>query len=332
MKAWVCQKIGDLQDLEIHEVPEPELQPGWVKIGVRATALNFPDLLNVRGLYQHKPTLPFSPGMECAGEILAVGEGVSGFQLGDRVMAQPRGGALAEQVCAKADQVYQIPKNVSFEDASGFIVAYGTSYHAFVDRGGLKSGETVLVLGAAGGVGITAVELAKLFGARVIAAASSEAKLDLCREYGADECINYSIESIKDRVMELTAGLGVDIAYDPVGGDIMFQALRSMALGGRLLIIGFASGTIGDIPANRLLLRQCQAVGVAFGSYSRAFPEETRKRMNVLVDWLDCGKLKPHVSKVFPFAEGRMALQMLADRKALGKVVVTFEANLLRNK
>jgi NADPH2:quinone reductase len=325
MQAWVCRKIGSLDDLEIQEVPEPELKPGWVKIGVRATALNFPDLLNVRGLYQHKPTLPFSPGMECSGEVLDVGDGVTGFEPGDRVMAQPKGGALAEQVCARADQVYRIPQNTSFVDASGFIVAYGTSYHAYVDRGSLKSGETVLVLGAAGGVGITAIELAKLFGARVIAAASSEEKLDLCREYGADECINYSVESIRDRVMELTDGLGVDIAYDPVGGDAMFQALRSMALGGRLLILGFASGTIGDIPANRLLLRQCQAVGVAFGSYSRAFPDETRKRMNVLVDWLDCGKLKPHVSKVFSFADGRLALQMLADRKALGKVVVEFD-------
>jgi len=325
MKAWVCNKIGGLDDLEIQEVAEPELQPGWIKIRVRATALNFPDLLNVRGQYQHKPTLPFSPGMECSGEVLAIGDGVSGFEPGDRVMAQPQGGALAEQVCARADQVYQIPGNTSFVDASGFIVAYGTSYHAYVDRGNLKSGETVLVLGAAGGVGITAIELAKLFGARVIAAASSEEKLNLCREYGADECINYSTESIRDRVMELTDNLGVDIAYDPVGGDAMFQALRSMALGGRLLILGFASGTIGDIPANRLLLRQCQAVGVAFGSYSRGFPDETRKRMNVLVDWLDSGKLHPHVSKVFPFAEGRQALQMLADRKALGKVVVGFD-------
>jgi len=322
VKAWVCHKIGNLDDLEIREVPEPELLPGRIKIGVRAAALNFPDVLNIRGQYQHKPDVPFSPGMECAGEILAVGDGVSGFKTGDHVMAHPGGGTLAENICARAEQVYHMPENTSFVAGSGFIVTYGTSYHALVDRGCLKSGETVLVLGAAGGVGITAVELAKLFGGRVIAAASSNEKLDLCRVYGADDCINYSVESIKERIMELTDGRGVDIAYDPVGGDVMFQALRSMALGGRLLIIGFASGTIGDIPANRLLLRQCQAIGVAFGSYSRSFPDETRKRMKVLAGWLAEGKLKPHVSKVFPFAEGRTALEMLAGRKALGKVVV----------
>jgi len=322
MRAWLCQEIGDLDDLEIGDINEPEIRADQVRIAVHAAALNFPDVLNVRGQYQHKPKMPFIPGMECAGEILEVGADVTGFVPGDRVMAQPGVGALAEQVCVKAGQTYHIPEQASFAEASGFIVTYGTSYHAFIDRGNLRNGETVLVLGAAGGVGITAVETARLIGAKVIAAASSEEKLALCRDYGADACINYSEQSLRDRVMALTGGRGVDVIYDPVGGDTMFQGLRCMALYGRLLIVGFASGSIGEIPANRLLLRQSQAIGVAFGSYARAYPEETRKRMNVLVDWWRGGKLHPHVSRIFPFDEGVAALKSLADRKAMGKVVV----------
>ena len=325
MKALLCRQIGDLGNLAVAEIAEPALPPDSVRIAVHATALNFPDVLVVRGQYQSRPALPFVPGLECAGEVLEVGEYVTQFKSGDRVMANPLSGALAEEVCCPVERVLHVPDNVSLADAAGFITTYGTSYHAYVDRGALQAGETVLVLGAAGGVGLTAVELAKVMGANVIAAASTEDKLRLCRDYGADECIDYTRESIKDRVMEITGGRGVDVAYDPVGGDAMFQALRSMALGGRLLIIGFASGTIGEIPANRLLLRQSQAVGVVFGAWAADFPDKFRDRMSVLTDWWRQGKLRPHVSQTFPLCDGVAALQVLAERNAMGKVVITMD-------
>jgi NADPH2:quinone reductase len=325
MKALLCSKIGDLNDLEVGEIPAPDLSDDGVRIAVRAAALNFPDLLSVRGQYQHHPSLPFVPGLECAGEVLEVGKDVTDFTPGDRVMARSGLGSLAEQVCAGANNVFHLPDELSLVDAAGFIITYGTSYHAFVHRGSLKAGETVLVLGAAGGVGLTAVELAKRMQARVIAAASSEEKLNLCREYGADECIDYTTESIKDRVMDITDGKGIDIAYDPVGGDAMFQALRCMAIGGRLLIVGFASGTIADIPANRLLLRQSQAVGIAHGSWCNDHPREHRDMMAILIEWWRQGKLKPHVSRTYPLRDGIAAMKTLAERKALGKVVLTFD-------
>ena len=325
MKAWVCRKVGEVEDLELTDVPEPRLAAGQVRIGIRAAALNFPDVLTVRGQYQHKPDLPFSPGMECAGEVLEVAPEVRDLAPGDRVMAHPGIGCLAQQVCVSADQVYRIPSSCSDEAAAGFIVTYGTSYHALVDRAAICHEDTVLVLGAAGGVGITAVEIAHLIGARVIAAASTDAKLALCAEYGADTLIDYTREDLKAAVMAATAEAGVDIVYDPVGGDATLQGLRCLALNGRLLVVGFASGEIARIPANRLLLRQSQSVGVAFGAYSRRFPAESRKRMNVLIDWWRGGKLRPHVSAVFALGDAVQALHMLANRQAMGKVVVRIE-------
>ncbi|MFZ5834797.1 MAG: NADPH:quinone oxidoreductase family protein [Pseudomonadota bacterium] len=326
MKAAVCKKIGRVEDVVIATLPSPQLREDHLRIRVRACALNFPDVLMVQGKYQTRPPLPFAPGMECAGEVIEAGpKAKGGFKVGDRVMAQPGVGCLAEEVCCSPMSVYSIPDTVSYEQAAGFIVTYGTVYHAFADRGGLKRGETLLVLGAAGGVGLAAVELGKLMGATVIAAASTDAKLKVCAQYGADHLLNYTEEAIKDTVLGLTGEKGADVIFDPVGGDATLQALRCINRYGRLLIIGFASGIIADIPANRLLLRQCQAVGVAFGAHSRDFPEQVRESMAVLTGWWGEGKLKPHVSMTFPLAESVAALNALAARKAIGKVVVKID-------
>lgn len=323
MKAMICEAIGEPENLRLKDVAVPAMRDDQLRIRVHAAALNFPDILTVQGKYQHKPPLPFAPGMECAGEVIEVGpKARGGFQPGDRVMANPGVGCLAEEVCAHPDKVYGIPDNVTFEAAAGFIVTYGTVYHAFVDRGALRPGESLLVLGAAGGVGLCAVELGKLMGTQVIAAASSDAKLKLCGEYGADHLLNYNEEPIKETVLGLTDEQGADVVFDPVGGDATFQSLRCMNRGGRLLIVGFASGPIPDIPANRLLLRQCQAVGVAFGSYGAQFPDRIRANMAVLTDWWKHGMLKPHVSMTFPLEEAVAAMHALTTRKATGKVVV----------
>ncbi len=324
MKAALCKKIGEPEDMVIADIAPPILREDHLRIRVRACALNFPDILTVQGKYQRQPPMPFAPGMECAGDVIEVGpKAKGGFKVGDRVMAQPGVGCLAEQVCTSPMSVYAIPDNVSYEHAAGFIVTYGTVYHAFVDRGDLKRGETLLVLGAAGGVGLAAVELGKLMGAKVIAAASNDAKLKVCEQYGADHVLNYTVEPIKETVLGLTNEKGADVVFDPVGGDATLQALRCINRNGRLLIIGFASGTIADIPANRLLLRQCQAVGVAFGSYGMAFPEKVRDSMTVLTGWWGEGKLKPHVSMTFPLDQTVAAMNALVTRKAIGKVVVT---------
>lgn len=326
MRAAICKKIGEPDDVIVTDIPAPPMREDQLRIKVHACALNFPDILTVQGKYQRLPPYPFTPGMECAGEVIAVGaKAKGGFKPGDRVMAQPGVGCLAEEVCASPANVYAIPGNAPYTQAAGFIVTYGTVYHAFVDRGDLKRGETLLVLGAAGGVGLCAVELGKLMGATVIAAASNDAKLKMCREYGADHLLNYSAEPIKETVLGLTDEKGADVIFDPVGGDATTQSLRCINREGRLLIIGFASGIIADIPANRLLLRQCQAVGVAFGSHSINFPEKTRASMAVLTGWWAQGKLKPHVSMTFPLAQTVDALNALVARKAIGKVVVTLD-------
>ncbi|MBV1904891.1 MAG: NADPH:quinone oxidoreductase family protein [Pseudomonadales bacterium] len=326
MKAALCEVIGQPEDLKFKEIEPPAMRDDQVRIRIRAAALNFPDILTVQGKYQHRPSMPFSPGMECAGEILEVGKQASGnFKPGDRVMANPGVGCLAEQVCTSPQKVYSIPDNVSYEEASGFIVTYGTVYHAFVDRGQLRQGETLLVLGAAGGVGLCAVELGTLLGAEVIAAASTQPKLSLCEQYGADHLLNYTTTPIKETILEITDNKGVDVVFDPVGGDATFQSLRCMNLNGRLLIIGFAGGSIADIPANRLLLRQCQAVGVAFGSYAAQFPSKSDANMQVLTNWWRHGLLKPHVSMTFPLEKTVDAMKALTTRKATGKVVVTVD-------
>ena len=324
MRAVICKKIGEPEDLVLADIAAPSMRDDQLRIKVHACALNFPDILTVQGKYQRLPPYPFTPGMECAGEVVAVGpKARGGFKPGDRVMAQPGVGCLAEEVCVSPVNVYAIPDTAAYTQAAGFIVTYGTVYHAFAERGDLKPGETLLVLGAAGGVGLCAVELGKLMGAKVIAAASNDAKLKVCEQYGADHVLNYTVEPIKETVLGLTNEKGADVVFDPVGGDATLQALRCINRNGRLLIIGFASGTIADIPANRLLLRQCQAVGVAFGSYGMAFPEKVRDSMSVLTGWWGEGKLKPHVSMTFPLAQTVAAMNALVTRKAIGKVVVS---------
>lgn len=324
MQAALCKKTGEPEDLVIGETSPPVMRDEQIRIRVRACALNFPDILTVQGKYQHRPPLPFSPGMECAGEVMAVGAKAGAkFKIGDRVMAQPGVGCLAQEVCTAPGNAYAIPDNVSFEQAAGFIVTYGTVYHAFIDRGGLQRGETLLVLGAAGGVGLAAVEIGKLLGATVIAAASSDAKLKVCEQYGADHLLNYAVEPIKETVLGLTGESGADVVFDPVGGDATLQALRCINRNGRLLIIGFASGKIADIPANRLLLRQCQAVGVAYGGWRVSNPDAANANMAALIEWWRQGKLKPHVSMTFKLSQTVEAMNALVTRKAVGKVVVT---------
>ncbi len=272
MKAIICDHWGPPSELKIGELPSPELRPGTVRLKVEACSINYADALMVQGLYQEKPPFPFSPGFEAAGVVMEAGKGVSYLKPGTRVIALCGYGGLAEEVIVEAHQALPITDNMSFTDAAAFAVAYGTSHIALTHRGQLKAGETVLVHGAAGGVGLTAVELAKLLGATVIATASTPEKLALAQAYGADHLINYTEENFVDRVKEITNKKGADVIYDPVGGDVFDQSLRCIAWEGRLLIIGFASGRIPEMPANRALLKNCSAVGVFWGAYSQRNP------------------------------------------------------------
>jgi NADPH2:quinone reductase len=323
MKAVLCERFCEPEDLVIGDAPSPKAGPGEVVVDVEAAGVNFADTLMIKGEYQAKPPFPFSPGLECAGTIREVGEGVTRFKLGDRVAAVPLGvGAFAEQMAADASLIFAIPPQMDFVTASGFCTAYGTSYNALKDRAQLKAGETLLVLGAAGGVGLTAVELGKVMGARVIAAASSDAKLELCKKYGADETINYTTQNLRDRLKEMTGGKGIDVVYDPVGGALADPAVRAMAPGGRFLVIGFASGEIPKIPLNLVLVKRTAIIGAFYGNWVRAEPEAASGAMRELMNLYVAGKLKPHVSKVFPMAQAGEALRYVSGRKAEGKVVV----------
>ena len=303
-------------------VAPPIAGPGQLLIDVAAAGVNFPDVLLSRGLYQFKPALPFSPGAEAAGTVRAVGPGVTGFAPGDRVAATTIYGAFAEQIAVPEAGCVKLPDNVSFEVGAATLLTYATTYHALVDRAALAKGETLLVLGAAGGVGIAAVELGHLLGARVIAAASSEDKLAFCRAHGADEGIDYAREDLKDRIKALTSGNGVDVVYDPVGGSLAEAALRGTAWQGRFLVIGFASGEIPKIPLNLPLLKGCQIVGVFWGSFAMRFPEQNRAHAQQLFRWISEGKLAPHVDTVLPFTEAGSALTRLEHRQVKGKLVL----------
>lgn len=322
MKAIICDHWGPPSELKIGELPSPELRPGTVRLKVEACSINYADALMVQGLYQEKPPFPFSPGFEAAGVVMEAGEGVSYLKPGTRVIALCGYGGLAEEVIADAHQVLPISDTMSFTDAAAFAVAYGTSHIALTHRGQLKAGETVLVHGAAGGVGLTAVELAKLLGATVIATASTPEKLELAQAYGADHLINYTKENFVDRVKEITHKKGADIIYDPVGGDVFDQSLRCIAWEGRLLIIGFASGRIPEMPANRALLKNCSAVGVFWGAYSQRNPAVLLQSLQQLLTWYEEGKIKPHVTDIFPLEQTAEAMDILLGRKAKGKVVV----------
>ncbi|MBF2755425.1 MAG: NADPH:quinone oxidoreductase family protein [Gammaproteobacteria bacterium AqS3] len=322
MRAWLCKEYGPPEKLVLEEVPNLEPGPGQVVVNVKAVGINFPDVLIIQGLYQFKPDFPFAPGGEISGEVAALGEGVDGVQVGQRVMALVGNGGLAEQVVLDAGALMPVPDGVSDTVAAGFSMTYGTTYHALVQRAELRSGENLLVLGAAGGVGITAVELGKLLGARVIAAASSAEKLEVARRAGADEVVNYSEESLKDRVKELTGGNGADVIYDPVGGDLFSQCMSCINWKGRLLVIGFASGDIPSLAINRVLLKGCQVVGVFWGAFTGREPDRNRQNFAELFELLKAGKIDPLISETFPFERGPEAISHLGARKAVGKVVV----------
>jgi NADPH:quinone reductase len=292
---------------------------------VHACAVNFPDMLMIQDRYQFKPELPFTPGGEVAGVTSAVGDGVTGIEVGDRVLASTGWGGLAEKVVVAHTSAIKVPEGVDLVHASAFLYAYGTSHHALRDRAELQAGEVLLVLGAAGGVGLAAVELGALMGATVIAAASTDHKLQLCRDHGAALTVNYATEDLKLRVRELTGGVGADVVYDPVGGPHSEPALRSTAWKGRFLVVGFAAGDIPKLPLNLPLLKGCSVVGVFWGAFTGREPERYRHNLTELLAWLREGKLRPHVSSTYPLERSGEAIRELADRRAEGKVVVTVD-------
>lgn len=322
MKAILCKEYGPADKLVIEDVPSPEAKGRGVKVRVKAAGLNFPDTLIIEGKYQLKPNMPFSPGGEMAGEVVAVGDKVTRFKVGDRVAGLTGYGAFAEEVIVPEQNLLPVPDGMSDEKAAAFTMVYGTSYYALKQRGNLQPGETLLVLGASGGVGLATVELGKAMGAKVIAAASSAEKLAIAKEAGADELINYTEEPLKDAVKKLTHSKGVDVIYDPVGGDFTERALRAMGWNGRHLIIGFAAGDIPKIPANLTLLKGCSVVGVFWGSFTQREPEASAQNMMELMKLYAEGKIDPKVSEVYDFEDYGKALGALTERRATGKVVL----------
>lgn len=326
MKALRCHQYGPPEDLRVEDLPSPMPDKGQVAIDVKASALNFPDTLMVQGLYQVKPPLPFCPGAELAGLITALGEGVAGLRKGDRVIAFPGTGAFAEECVVAAERVLPLPSGMDFASGAALVLTYGTSLHALRDRGALREGEWLLVLGAAGGVGAAAIEIAKALGARVIAAASSAEKLDLCRKLGADATIDYIGEDLRQRALEITAGKGVDVVYDPVGGIHAEAALRALGWRGRYLVVGFASGDIPKIALNLALLKERSLLGVYWGDAVRADPDQHRRNMHQLMDWFAEGRIRPFVSEEVPLREAGSAMRRLLQRRIKGKVVILPEA------
>lgn len=325
MKAIICSQYGMPSALKYKEVIDPTPRKGELLIAVKACSVNFPDTLIIQGLYQIQPKLPFSPGSDIAGVVEALGEGVTHFKVGDEIVGFNPYGGFAEKVVAKAENCFPKPRGMSMVNASAFLMAYGTSYHALKDRGQIKAGDTVLILGAAGGVGIAAVELSKLMGAKVIAAASTNEKLELCKYFGADEVINYATENLKERTKELTNGKGVDIIYDPVGGDYSEQAFRSIAWKGKHLIVGFANGYIPRIPLNLPLLKGAEITGVFWGAFTQKEPQKSVQNISELVAWYFDGKLKPHIDATYSLSETPKALEAIMNRRVKGKIVIDME-------
>ena len=323
MRAVVAERISKPEDLTVIELPEPVPGPGEIRIDVKAAALNFADTLIIGHKYQVRPEFPFSPGFEVAGVVSAVGDSVVEFKPGDRVMATMDYGAYREQVIVEDYLAHRIPADMDFATAASFPVAYGTSYVGLLRRSHIYPGETVLVHGAAGGVGLTAVEIAKAAGARVIATASSDAKCNIAKAHGADLTINLSeMPEFREIAKEFTNGDGVDVVYDPVGGDVFDQSLRCIAWGGRLLIIGFAAGRIPEIPANILLVKSCSAIGVFWSSHRRREPMTLRDDYRRLFDWWEAGQLKPLVGATYKLDEAGEAMAALLSRKVAGKIVL----------
>lgn len=325
MKAVLCESFGPPSNLQFTEVSSPEIKANELLIEVHACSVNFPDTLIIQGLYQVKPDLPFSPGSDIAGTVKALGANVKGFQIGDEVVGFAPYGGFAEEAVLPAKACFPKPPGMDMVQAAAFLLAYGTSYHALNDRAKLQEGETLLVLGAAGGVGLTAVELGKKMGARVIAAASTDEKLAVCQQYGADEVINYKKEDLKQRAKELTNGKGVDVIYDPVGGTFSEAALRAIAWEGRFLVVGFAAGDIPKIPLNLALLKGCQIVGVFWGAYAQRSPGKNMQATLQLIQWFSKGDLKPRIHATYPLEQAPQALEALLNREVKGKVVITMK-------
>ena len=322
MKAMLCTRFGGPDDLEFSDLPDPVPGPREVVVAIKSAALNFFDTLIIAGKYQLKPLFPFSPASEFAGVIESIGADVTGLGVGDRVLGYGGFGAAREKIALPAQRVVKIPDTLDFDRAAGITVIYGTTLHALKDRAKLKSGETLAVLGASGGTGLAAIEIGKLMGARVIACASSDDKLAFCRERGADEVINYAKEDVKEGLRRVTAGKGVDVIYDPVGGAYAEAALRSIAWQGRFLVIGFAAGEIPKIPLNLALLKGCDIVGVFWGAFIERDPKGHQANMAELVRWADAGKISAHVHAVYPLADTPAALKAIAERKVMGKVIL----------
>jgi NADPH2:quinone reductase len=323
MHAWLCENPTGVEALQWKELPTPEPQAGQVRVAIRAASLNFPDLLIVQNKYQMKPPLPFVPGSEYAGTVEAVGAGVKHLKVGDAVAAFGGTGGFATHAVVDAALVMPLPAGFAFDDAAAFILTYATTHHALVDRGQLKSGETLLVLGAAGGVGTAAIQIGKVLGARVIAASSSDEKGELCRSIGADETINYATGNIRDRLKELTGGKGADVVYDPVGGDLAEPVFRSIAWRGRYLVIGFAQGAIPALPLNLALLKGASIVGVFWGEFARREPKANAAALAELARWYAEGKVKPVIDRRLPMRELPAAYERMGSRTVRGKLVMT---------
>jgi NADPH2:quinone reductase len=322
MKAVVCKSYGPPENLTLEEVADPAPVRGQVLIDVYAAGLNFPDVLQIAGKYQFQPPFPFTPGCELAGVVTETGMGVSGVKPGDRVMALTGIGAFAERAVVDASSVDVIPDAMDFDTAAALGLAYGTSYHALAQRARLQPGENLLVLGASGGVGLAAVEIGKAFGARVIAGASTDQKLQIAKEHGADVLVNYSQGSLKDKIKELTGGKGADVIFDPVGGELFDQCARCINWNGRILVVGFASGTIPKYPVNLALLKGCQIVGVFWGDFRQREPETYRENCQALFELFREGKIKPLISQAFPLERYADALNVFVNRQAVGKIVL----------
>ncbi len=322
MKALLCKNYGNSQNLVFQNIEDPQISDKQVLISVKACGVNFPDNLMIQGKYQFKPSFPFAPGGEVSGIIIAIGKKVTHFSIGARVLALCGWGGFAEQVAVDENRVFHIPDQIDMITAAGTLYNYGTSYYALKQKAAIKPGETILIIGAAGGVGLAAVELAKEMGAIVIACASSDEKLKICKTKGADFIINYKKVNLKEQIREITKNSGVDIVYDPVGGEYAEAALRTMAWNGRYLIIGFASGQIPQLPFNLPLLKGCSIIGIFWGSFAEKEPQENLKNMGELVQWLISGKIKPHIFKIYPLENAADALQDLQDQKVIGKAII----------
>ncbi len=321
MKAILCTHFAGPDELVLQDLPDPVAGPGEAVVAIKAAALNFFDTLIIEGKYQFKPPFPFSPASEFSGVVESVGAGVRGAEPGDRVVGNVQG-AARQRITVPADQLVKLPDNLDFDRAAGLTVIYGTSLHALKDRARLKPGETLAVLGASGGVGLAAVELGKLMGARVIACASSAEKLAFAKRHGADEGLNYATEDLKDGLRRLTGGRGADVIYDPVGGPYAEPALRAIGWEGRFLVVGFAAGDIPKLPLNLVLLKGCDVVGVFWGAWTRNNPKGQQENMTQIVQWAADGKLSSHVHAVYPLEKTPEAIKSLSDRKVMGKVLL----------